>query len=583
MISYALCGIRLLLLLFSFYGYVQALKNRYKIPIEFLLPIVFSSVGVIMFFAGMLNILDITALAAFLLGIACAVISIKNKNGILQLVTPGTVVMAITLCVLLAITIGNKFTHYDNFSHWATVLKQIIKTDTFPNFDDKNIMFQSYPVGSAAFIYYFTKITGVESEWFCIFVQQVLTVAMLCSVFAFFRSRKVLTVVFGCVFIFFILFADVEFTVTHDLLVDILLPCVAIASMSICFYYRENINRYCIALLPLITFLIAIKNSGVLFAAVIILFYAYRCKKNSGARSVFTRRNAVLVCAPVLTLFLWNRHVAYVFEQGRTAKHSMSIEYYKQVLREKDWNSVAEVVRNFFDRVFSFDNPFVFVFVLLIILLAYTKISKAKMSMIGEYIAVVALFFVAWVGGVLATYVFSMPTSEAVPLIGYDRYIQTGSVFCLGILCILVGVAIENSSVTDHSDIMKKIASIAVLGALCVCSMLSLSSNPLLYDGRMYPADYRESFDSALDGYELDKSGEANYFVVWNGIGYERFMCRYYLNPNELLYCGYGDFQSYIQYVDNYDYFVVPEHNEIVDEYLMQKFGSSDQNVYKIN
>ena len=48
--------------------------------------------------------------------------------------------------------------HYDNFSHWALIVKSMSLTNSFPSFKTDVIMFTSYPPGSAVFIYYFINI-----------------------------------------------------------------------------------------------------------------------------------------------------------------------------------------------------------------------------------------------------------------------------------------------------------------------------------------------------------------------------------------------------------------------------------------
>lgn len=56
------------------------------------------------------------------------------------------------------------FVHYDNFSHWALVVKKIIETNRFPNGFDEIITFKEYPLGSAIFIYFFTKFTNTNES-----------------------------------------------------------------------------------------------------------------------------------------------------------------------------------------------------------------------------------------------------------------------------------------------------------------------------------------------------------------------------------------------------------------------------------
>ena len=72
--------------------------------------------------------------------------------------------------------------HYDNFSHWALIVKSMSLTNSFPSFKTDVIMFTSYPPGSAVFIYYFIKLVGV-TESNAIFAQILLILASITTIF----------------------------------------------------------------------------------------------------------------------------------------------------------------------------------------------------------------------------------------------------------------------------------------------------------------------------------------------------------------------------------------------------------------
>ena len=52
--------------------------------------------------------------------------------------------------------------HYDNFSHWAVVVKNMLITHRFPDAYSAMIDFKSYPLGSSSFLYYFCSVVGSE-------------------------------------------------------------------------------------------------------------------------------------------------------------------------------------------------------------------------------------------------------------------------------------------------------------------------------------------------------------------------------------------------------------------------------------
>ena len=181
--SFVVKIIRLLILVISFYGYIQTVQK--KVKLEFSIGIIFSAIGSTMFLAGILNIMKEAAILICLFGIVLAIQSVYKREKIQSIICTGTIFFLVT-CVFFAFLLyGNKFLDYDNFSHWALVEKTLLSKNRFPNFMDSNIMFQSYPPGSASYIYYISKITGIHSEWMQMYAQTTLMSGSLINLFAF--------------------------------------------------------------------------------------------------------------------------------------------------------------------------------------------------------------------------------------------------------------------------------------------------------------------------------------------------------------------------------------------------------------
>lgn len=70
--------IRLLALLFSFYGYIQFISK--KIKLEFVIAVIFSGIGSVMFLAGILNILPEVTATIFLIGLILGGYQLEIEN-----------------------------------------------------------------------------------------------------------------------------------------------------------------------------------------------------------------------------------------------------------------------------------------------------------------------------------------------------------------------------------------------------------------------------------------------------------------------------------------------------------------------
>lgn len=189
--SYVIAGVRLLALCFCLYGYIRWLCG--KIRPEFTPAVLFAGIGAAMFFAGILNIMRLAAAGILAGGAVLAVRGMfgkrRSRNGFKKLLCPALIFYAGVLALLAVLIYGAKFTEYDDFSHWATVLKVMLRNNRFPNFEESDIIyFPSYPPGTAAFIWFFEKAAGISSEWSQMFFQAALTVAMTLPLFAYAKS-----------------------------------------------------------------------------------------------------------------------------------------------------------------------------------------------------------------------------------------------------------------------------------------------------------------------------------------------------------------------------------------------------------
>ena len=180
---------------------------------------------------------------------------------------PTNIIISLVFIGITIIGYSLHITHYDNFSHWSTVVKHMLTTDRFPSFMDPYIDFQSYPLGAGVFIYYCVKITGIKSEWFQMLVHAVCNLGMLSGLFC--LSRDKLSKLFCAVCCTLLLSAANE---ADTLYVDGMLAFTAICAFAFCIYYRDCLHKKSMYLSSWLIFLVSIKHSGLLLACFIILW-----------------------------------------------------------------------------------------------------------------------------------------------------------------------------------------------------------------------------------------------------------------------------------------------------------------------
>ena len=400
MLYYAEKVVRLLLLVFSFYGFMQAARRRLDANLS--LAFIFASIGSLLFLAGILNLLPETAAFICLLGCVLGVRSIRRRESPLALISPGTLFFAVGSVVMAALLFRAKFTSYDNFSHWAIVVKRMLATDRFPNFSDVNIQFQSYPLGSSCFIYYIAKVSGIRFEWMQMLAQAVLMLGMTAALFS--CSRRPVTHLLTAVVGVALLAGDVDFT---SLMVDTLLPLTALAGLAACVALRDRIGERPWLLLPFLLFLMSIKNSGLLFDVVLLV-----CMLCCGRKALrgHVRAFALTALSPFALLLLWQKHVKLVFSDGMHAKHSLSLSLFAATLEEKGEDIIQTITGGMLGKVFSLSNPMLYVLLLLLALLLIGRFCLRDRQSPHFLAPLVLGSYAAYELGLFLMYLLTMPT-----------------------------------------------------------------------------------------------------------------------------------------------------------------------------
>lgn len=570
MLYYAEKVVRLLLLVFSFYGFMQAARRRLDANLS--LAFIFASIGSLMFLAGILNLLPETAAFICLLGCVLGVRSIRRRENPLALISPGTLFFAVGSVVMAALLFRAKFTSYDNFSHWAIVVKRMLATDRFPNFSDVNIQFQSYPLGSSCFIYYIAKVSGIRFEWMQMLAQAVLMLGMTAALFSCSRwpVTHLLTAVVGVA----LLAGDVDFT---SLMVDTLLPLTALAGLAACVALRERIGERPWLLLPFLLFLMSIKNSGLLFD--VVLLVCMLCCGHKALRG-HVRAFALTALSPFALLLLWQKHVKLVFSDGMHAKHSLSLSLFAATLEEKGEDIIQTITGGMLGKVFSLSNPMLYVLLLLLALLLIGRFCLRDRQSPHFLAPLVLGSYAAYELGLFLMYLLTMPTGEALILAGYSRYEKTILIFCAGAAwiyaCRLAACALPGA--------LRRTVS-AVLAALCAASVFALVKPSRSYFRRQtFAGTTREAYDQLIEDYGIPAGCRYMILRSENDDGYLYYLTRYLLDPQAV---SSAELSWLIELPDlwrDYDYLITLDPSEEVQAYLSEHFELSpviDLSLYK--
>ncbi|MGN1369604.1 MAG: hypothetical protein ACI4WX_12110, partial [Aristaeellaceae bacterium] len=369
--------IRFLLFMLSQWGWWCFFRNRRVSPPPPFLPSLTACFQITMLIlCGMVGLLYPGAMILWLFGLVYLPFSLLRKRNGFQAIP--TICLLYLLCMIILVYIATKdkivFEH-DNFSHWATVLKEVIVTNRF--LDSSRFLTEhfTYPMGSAVWVYFFAKFIAANSEpiWMC--GQALLMVYCIMPLFCYMPSKA--GWVYPVFYLLLVLFLSNFFFVYNikivSLMVDTLLPLVASAAAFFVMYdvpsstihvSDKQSTKYSHKLWYLIPYLCAltqIKSSGIFFLIVIGVILLLNHSFHTYQRWKF--QMAFVFGSPLVLYGFWKLYCSIHFA-GMTAKHDLSLSYFLSVLSQK---SLADISSIFYKSInFFLSSSYMIAFTIVI-------------------------------------------------------------------------------------------------------------------------------------------------------------------------------------------------------------------------
>ncbi|WP_313164258.1 hypothetical protein [Sedimentibacter sp.] len=594
-----------ILLICSFLGYMLLTQKVIGIRQEFVPVFVFSSVACIIYFCGLAGILFAGSVVIMVGGlIAFGIILAKRLHSEshfkIRLSLFGFFWLAGNL-FFFSLLLRSELTHYDNFSHWAIVVKQMLSTDAFPTSSSDLIDFKNYPLGISSFIYYVCRFAG-NYQQVMILAQGILIFSCFYAIFGIITEKKrFLLYAFlglGCSSLSF-------FNITiriNNLLVDFLLPIYTLAIFAVSYRYRRDHKRAFTGALPMAALLSITKSTGIIFTVIGLVFLFYMIfihdsYTSRGRKLLLVLITFLIVILPYLS-WSWHMETAFSDVENKFDFQNMPEEKTVEQIQEISYlfiSSSTDISTRPAMGILVFNlaaaGAIIFDF---LVLKKKWKLWKALIAL-----DVVLILYYA---GILGLYVFSMPLDEALWLAGFERYASSIVVLFAGGLVMTAAVDIENSfyyrigQVPDEQA-FRSVASKnryqkGVLACMAIAVTLLLSEyngilsvvrtydNSLPYKIRTITGDrwYKNGEEDSKRYlfYAPDRDSQVTNF-------YMQYVGRYYLYcPNVDGICLFYE-DNMDNLLSSYDYLVVAE-GDANERYLLRKhYGvSGKEGIYRI-
>ena len=445
-------AVRILLLICSLAGYLAVVHNKGKIQTEFVPVFVFTTIACVVYFFGLADILWIGSLIVFLLGLVLFVLFgglFLKRKFVISIQTPLFLILFVVGSLpFFYQLLHSTLIHYDNFSHWAIVLKQMLSTNAFPDATSELIDFKNYPLGSTSFLYYICRFGGAD-QGIMLAGQGILIFSCFYALFGIIRQKHRF-LLYGFLGAGLSVLSIFNITIRiNNLLVDFLLPIVTLVLFAIIYRYQTKLKKACMVVVPIAGFLMIVKNTGVIYAGIGLLYLVFQWIKNRDKEFLKNGLTVGLtIGASFVPFLLWSYHTAVKF-QGVENKFETSINQIGLNGGGKDPEEIRQISTLFFQSVFDIHSrPFLGILGFHLAVLAATLFAgvvlKKKWNIWKALIALDGVLLVYYLG-ILALYLYSMPLDEAIRLAGFERYASSIVILFAGGLILCGTVDIERS------------------------------------------------------------------------------------------------------------------------------------------
>ena len=218
---------------------------------------------------------------------------------------------------------------------------------------------------------------------------------------------------------------------------EILLPAVAVG--AVCLLVKGYHCPWMMGMLA--SALVLIKDSGLYFAAVIAVIYAYFILRENGLKKAIGE--TVKLCAPVLAVRIaWAVHIHMAFPAADVSRHALTVENLRKTGADKSYADMFTIARKLLAEVFTLRNQAVQILILMLMaciavwIIRSVQTGKWRMGNEWAVLAASACAYAVWTGFLGLMYIFSMPVANALELVAFERYNSTCALFLYGVLLI---------------------------------------------------------------------------------------------------------------------------------------------------
>lgn len=452
--------------------------------------------------------------------------------------------------------IGKLAMEWDEFSHWADVVKAMVYIDDFAANPASHSAFRSYPPAMSLFQYFDQRLIGMMDgnagfiEGRLYFSYQIFTLSLFIPFFSSLSIKKLPVLSFAAAIAFTLPAVFYEFY--RSIYIDPFLGILSGFILSYILYMREQKGVYKATVLSSLFVLSLTKDSGTGLAALLAIIYGLEEFKGRPVRTRTSAPVLIRLCrassgliAVMLARYSW-KTVLEKFSTPISFDERIDLGRLFSLLLGKDPQSYQAItLQKFGDRLLhtiftvpkiKLDIPISLLFLILMSIIFFLYfIDKKEHS--RSWLEVRSPFFLTYVvslslsyiAGICISYLFKFSEFEAIRLASFDRYVYV----LFTMLNFLVWVMlIKNKVFLSH-----KIVMMILLVFMFFVSFSSAGKFRWFLEGKhiSYALSFREQY-IAVEAIEKQLYGQSKkiYFISQGDSGYDYWAAKYILRPQSI-------------------------------------------------
>lgn len=446
------------------------------------------------------------------------------------------------VAIICCLDYGMMAHEWDEFSHWADVVKAMFSLDDLATNPLSMSMFKDYPPGMALLQYLFQEenvlFRGMKvfDEWRLYAVYHIVVLSLLFPVFEKKSVNKIEALSISVISVSLCCFYYSYYF--ERLYIDQAVASVAVYVLCMILFFAQKDRIYDLSITFGCVFLVLLKDIGLMFAVIAGVAYLLdKIRRTGFSRNCFW--SVVPLSASVLTKCIWRWKL---FIEGIVPhfQNQVNISEYLRMLIFKNGNDYKQDVVNnsvnaLWNRAFHV-GPFYVSYFMILIVLAVVAIFSACMiyrqnkedrsrfviSSVIISIPIVTLIFSLFIG---AIYAYRFSEYEAVRLASYDRYMNICFLFST---LVVIFAFCHSLNKTKNKTVYVVVLAFVILLSVDNLGITNFISRNNIKKGILF----HEKYNAILDAINLHCDENDIICVLSRGDNGEDVLAmKYYLRP----------------------------------------------------